>query len=143
MSLPIWSLFGFALWTLLLLLLTVGVYRWSHILSGRIAIRHFRADKVEGADWYRRAMRAHANCVENLPVFGAIVFALDRSGLQGTWIDMAAVAVIPARIAQSLIHVTLAETNLSTSLRFSFFLLQLICFSALAAPLIRLFLNGL
>ncbi|TJY62034.1 MAPEG family protein [Sinimarinibacterium sp. CAU 1509] len=142
MSVPVWSVFGFALWTLLLLLLTVGVYRWSHILSGRIAIRHFRADRIEGADWYRRAMRAHANCVENLPVFGAIVFALNQSGLHGHVLDIAAVAILPARITQSLIHVVLPETNFSTSLRFSFFLLQIIAFFVLAAPLIQLFLAG-
>ena len=28
----------------------------------------------QGADWYLRSMRAHANCIENLPVFGALVF---------------------------------------------------------------------
>ena len=76
MTVPVWMLVGFAAWTVLLLLTTVGAYRWSRILTGRVAIRNFRADQIEGADWYKRAMRAHANCVENLPVFGAIVFAL-------------------------------------------------------------------
>ena len=76
MTVPVWMLVGFAVWTVLLLLATVGVYRWSRILTGRLPIRSFRADQVEGADWYIRAMRAHANCVENLPVFGAIVFAM-------------------------------------------------------------------
>src|SRR5918998_2656003 len=69
-------LLGFATWTVLLLLATVGIYRWSRILKGRVPIREIRADEVEGKDWYKRSMRAHANCVENLPVFGAIVFAL-------------------------------------------------------------------
>ena len=76
MTVPVWMLVGFAAWTVLLLLATVGVYRWSRILTGRVPIRSFRADQIEGADWYKRAMRAHANCVENLPVFGAIVFGL-------------------------------------------------------------------
>ena len=76
MTIPVWMLVGFAAWTVLLLLATVGVYRWSRILTGREPIRSFRADRIEGADWYLRAMRAHANCVENLPVFGAIVFGL-------------------------------------------------------------------
>jgi uncharacterized MAPEG superfamily protein len=65
----------FAAWTVLLLLATVGVYRWSRILTGRMPLRSFRADQIE-ADWYIRAMRAHANCVENLPVFDAIVLGL-------------------------------------------------------------------
>jgi len=27
----------------------------------------FNSTKVEGEEWYRRAMHAHANCVENTP----------------------------------------------------------------------------
>jgi hypothetical protein len=81
MSVPVWALLGFAAWTVLLLLSIVGVYRWSRILTGRVPIRNFRADQVEGEDWYRRPMRVHANCIENPPVFGAIVlhFALPAS----------------------------------------------------------------
>ena len=76
MTVPVMMLVGFAAWTVLLLLFTVGVYRWTRILRERVPISSFRADQIEGADWYKRAMRAHANCVENLPVFGAIVFGL-------------------------------------------------------------------
>ena len=104
MTIPIWSLLGFAVWTLLLLLTTVGVYRWSRILTGRVPIREFRADQVEGDDWYKRAMRAHANCVENLPVFGAIVFALHASGTGGAFVDGVSLSILAARVAQSLVH---------------------------------------
>ena len=92
MSVPVWMLLGFAAWTVLLLLATVGVYRWSRILTGRMAIRNFRADQVEGAEWYKRAMRAHANCVENLPVFGAIVIALYIGNVGGALVDGLAAA---------------------------------------------------
>ena len=34
MTLPVWMLLGFATWTVLLLLVTVGIYRWSRILRG-------------------------------------------------------------------------------------------------------------
>ena len=84
MTVPIWSLLGFAAWTLLLLLLTIGVYRWFRVLTGRAGISEFRADQVEGQDWYKRAMRAHANCIENLPVFVVIVFALYAANVAGT-----------------------------------------------------------
>ena len=50
MPLPVWMLLGFATWTVLLLLATVGIYRWSRILMGRVPIREFRADEVEGKD---------------------------------------------------------------------------------------------
>jgi hypothetical protein len=70
MTLPIWMLLGFATWTVVLLLATVGTNRCRRILTRRVPISEFRADLVTGEDWYKRAMRAHANCVENLPVFG-------------------------------------------------------------------------
>ena len=101
MMVPVWMLVGFAAWTVLLLLATVGVYRWSRILTGRMPIRSFRADQIEGADWYIRAMRAHANCVENLPVFGAIVLGLYVGNVASAFVNALAVAVLVARIMQS------------------------------------------
>ena len=68
MPIPVWVLLGFAAWTLLTLFMTIGVYRWTRILTGRASIAEWRADEVQGTEWYRRALRAHMNCVENLPV---------------------------------------------------------------------------
>ena len=133
MTVPVWALLGFATWTVVLLLATVGVYRWSRILSGRVAIRDFRADQIDGADWYRRAMRAHANCVENLPVFGAIVLALYVSGIGGATVNRVSVAVLAARVMQSLVHVCLVQTNTVVSVRFAFFFTQIAGFLWLAA----------
>ncbi len=128
MTVPVWMLLGFATWTILLLLATVGVYRWSRILTGRVPIRDFRADQVEGEDWYRRAMRAHANCVENLPVFGAIVFALHVSGVKSPAANAVAVIILVARIIQSLVHVSFVQTNIAVSVRFGFFFVQIVGF---------------
>lgn len=128
MTLPVWMLVGFAAWTVLLLVATVGVYRWSRILTGRLAIREFRADQIEGAEWYKRAMRAHANCVENLPVFGAIVFGLYVGNVGSALIDALAVAVVIARVMQSLVHVCLIQTNTVTAVRFAFFFVQIVSF---------------
>ena len=136
MTTPIWTLVGFGLWTLLLLFSTVGVYRWSRILTGRVPISEFRADHIEGDDWYRRAMRAHANCVENLPVFGAIVFALYASGVGGATVDAVCIGILAARVVQSLVHVGLAQTDAVVSVRFAFFLLQAVGFLWLTAILI-------
>ena len=128
MTVPVWMLVGFAAWTVLLLLATVGVYRWSRILTGRVPIRDFRADQIEGADWYKRAMRAHANCVENLPVFGAIIFGLYVGNVTGGIVNALAVAVLIARILQSLVHVCFIQTNTVTSVRFGFFFVQIVSF---------------
>jgi hypothetical protein len=128
MTLPVWMLDGFAAWTVLLLLATVGVYRWSQILTGRVAIREFRADQIEGAEWYKRAMRAHANCIENLPVFGAIVFGLYVGNVGSALVNALAVAVLLARVLQSLVHVCFVQTNTVTAVRFGFFFVQIVSF---------------
>ena len=136
MTIPIWMLVGFAAWTVLLLLATVGVYRWSRILTGRVPIRNFRADQIEGADWYKRAMRAHANCLENLPVFGAIVFALHVGNVSGVLVNTLSVAVLVARILQSLVHVCFDQTNAVSSVRFGFFAVQIASFLGLIGILL-------
>lgn len=128
MPLPVWMLLGFAAWTVLLLLATVGIYRWSRILTGRVPISEFRADRVEGDDWYKRAMRAHANCIENLPVFGAIVFALYVGEVDSPTVDGLTVAILAARILQSLVHVCFVQTNTMAAIRFVFFFVQIASF---------------
>ena len=137
MTIPLWMLLGFAAWTVLLLLATVGWYRWSRILTGRVAIRDFRADQVEGEDWYRRSMRAHANCLENLPVFGAIVFVMYATGVGGPAVNYLSISILVARVAQSLVHVCLVQTNTVAALRFTFFLFQLVSFLALIVIVVR------
>jgi uncharacterized MAPEG superfamily protein len=131
MTTPMWMLLGFATWTVLLLMGTVGVHRWVEILLGRKRIGAFSSDQVEGGDWYRRSMRAHANCIENLPVFGAIVLALCASGVSGPAVDRLCMAVLAARVVQSTIHVSHVQTDEFVSVRFSLFCVQLAAFLAL------------
>jgi uncharacterized MAPEG superfamily protein len=128
MTVPVWALVGFAAWTVMLLLGTVGIYRWSRILTGRVPIREFRADQIEGSDWYKRAMRAHANCLENLPVFGAIVLALYASGIDSTAANAISVLIVAARVVQSVVHVSFDATNTVASVRFGFFFVQIVGF---------------
>ena len=124
----VWVLLLFAGWTLAVLIGSVGVHRWSQILTGRSQVRDFRSDRVEGPDWYRRAMRAHANCVENLPVYGAIVVAALAAHAGSARLDQLAAVILAARIAQSVIHIVFAETNTAVAARFTFFAVQLVCF---------------
>jgi uncharacterized MAPEG superfamily protein len=142
LPIPAWVLLAFAVWTVLLLFGTVGVYRWSRILTGRIPIREFKADQVEGRDWYKRAMRAHANCVENLPVLGALVFALYISGTGGKGVDAASLLIIAARLPQSLVHVCFVQTNSVVSLRFGFYFLQAASYLYLAGAIVNHVLRG-
>lgn len=131
MTVPMWMLLGFATWTLLLLMGTVGVYRWGRILVSNAPIASFRSDQLEGEDWYRRGTRAHANCVENLPVFGAIVLVISAIGVTGPAVDWLCAAVLIARICQSVVHVSHVQTDGFVAVRFSFFSVQLVCFLAL------------
>jgi len=137
MTMPVWMLMGFATWTILLLTLTIGVYRWFQIFAGQVPISGFRADQPEGADWYKRSMRAHANCVENLPVFAAIVLALHISGAGGPLADFASIGILVARVMQSTVHVCLPQTDSVVAVRFTFLLVQLACFFTLIVMIVR------
>jgi uncharacterized MAPEG superfamily protein len=131
MPIPVWVLLGFAAWTLLLLFTTVGVYRWSRILTGRTEIADWRADEQQGSDWYRRAIRAHLNCVENLPVYTAIVVALLAARVTSPVLDGLAITILVGRICQSSVHLLMKQTNTMAATRFTFFLVQAISMIAM------------
>jgi uncharacterized MAPEG superfamily protein len=131
MTIPMWMLLGFSAWTLLLLMTTVGVYRWVRILFSNVPIASFRSDRLEGEDWYRRGTRAHANCVENLPVFGVIVFVISALGIDGPAVNYLSIIVLIARVCQSLVHVAHVQTDTFVAVRFAFFFIQLVCFLGL------------
>ena len=131
MNIPVIVLLGFAAWTLLTLFSSIGVYRWSPILTGRTSIAEWRADLPQGSDWYQRAIRAHMNCIENLPVYTAIVVALIATGVKSATIDTLAVALLGARVGQTLVHIGLPPTNAAASLRFALFFVQAICMIAM------------
>jgi uncharacterized MAPEG superfamily protein len=127
MPTPVWVLLGFAAWTLATLMASVGVYRWSRILTGRTPIKGFPADAVQGPDFYKRAMRAHANCVENLPVYGAIVVAAGSAGIDDPMLDALACTILGARVIHTLVHLCFVQTNAVSSVRFAFFSVQVVC----------------
>lgn len=137
MTIPQWTLLGFAAWTLALLMATVGVYRWGNILFAKAAIASFRSDALEGAGWYQRGTRAHANCIENLPVFGVIVYVITILGLQGPVVDALCIATLAARIVQSCVHISHEQTNAFVAVRFSFYSVQLVSFLVLIVMSVR------
>ena len=47
MSIPVWVLLAFAVWSMLVLILTVGTYRWGLIFAGRAQVNEFRADQID------------------------------------------------------------------------------------------------
>jgi uncharacterized MAPEG superfamily protein len=131
------TLLGFAVWTLAVLTFAIGGYRWTRIFAGRAAVHEFPADGANGPDWYRRATRAHANCIENLPVFGAIVFTASIIGATSALLDVLGVVILSARVCQSLVHISFDQTSRIVSVRFSFFFIQLVAMGTIIVVLLR------
>jgi uncharacterized membrane protein YecN with MAPEG domain len=92
---PELMLLGFSAWMLSLLVFTVGVYRWLRIFGGA-GVGSFSAVQPVGPPWYLRSVRAHANCVENLPVFVAVVFLIRVLRVSGVEVDILCEVVLAA-----------------------------------------------
>jgi len=124
MSLPLWMLLGFCGWTFGILALGIGVWRWTLILSRRAAITDFPADTPHGSEGYRRVVRAHANCLETLPVFAAVILTAATIHADTRLLGVLACTVMAARIVQSCVHMLWVERPRTVAVRFAFFLVQ-------------------
>lgn len=109
-------------WTLLLLIL-MAVLRARLVFIGRIASNAFAPDNAGLSPFMRRLARAHANCLEGLPVFGGLLVVAIITGRAGLT-DPLAPWVFAARVVQSITH--LASTSVpAVNLRFAAFVVQL------------------
>lgn len=117
------ALLLFAGWTLVLMTIYV-THRVAMILRGKPADSWTRGRAVESPAFFVRAEHAHANCVENLPVFGAVVLAAYAMG-QGAVADGIGVWVLLARLAQSVTHLTGVNPAL-VQVRAGFFTVQVV-----------------
>ncbi len=97
------ALLLFAAWTLLLMFSYV-TYRTLQVARGSSAASWTRGSGYEVPALIRRMENAHANCVENLPVYGAIVLAAYVLGKPGV-VDSTALWFFVARIGQSVVHI--------------------------------------
>lgn len=109
-------------WTLLLLIL-MEVLRARLVVTGRVASNAFAPDNGGLSPFMQRLARAHANCLEGLPIFGGLLVVALLTGKAGLT-DPLAPWLLAARLAQSLIH--LASTSVAAvNLRFTAFAVQL------------------
>jgi len=122
---PLWCLFGFILWTVLLLL-AIAAARVRHVLAGKARASDFTAGIPHGGDRYWRLNRAHLNCLENLPLFSAVVLTGAVIGAEAPWLDRLAELYLLARIGQSLTHIS-SGSDRAIQVRFAFFGIQLLC----------------
>jgi uncharacterized MAPEG superfamily protein len=132
----LWSLLGFTVWTLLLVLAGIGLPRFRAVLVDKVRANTFVPGTPHGSERYQRTMRAHMNCVENLPVFAALVLLGAVLRLDSTLFERAALIVLPARVLQSVTHVISGRSR-AVLVRFGFFSVQFLCFLTMAAVIVQ------
>jgi len=117
------ALLGLVAWALLLLLLILN-QRGLLVLSGRVAVNAFAPDGSNAGGFGQRLARAHANCLENLPLQVAVLLYALQAG-QTAITDPLAPVLLGARLFQSLVHL-LSTAPLCVWLRFAGLLVQIL-----------------
>lgn len=121
------ALLLFTAWTLVLMFVYVG-YRVALVLAMKKPANSWtRGTTPDDPAFVTRASHAHLNCVENLPVFAAIVLAAHALG-KSPVVDAVAGFFLAARIAQSLVHLA-GASHWFVFVRANLFVVQvLLCF---------------
>ncbi len=116
------TLTAFITWALLILVL-MEVIRSQLVLSGKVVANGFTPDNAGLSPFMQRLARAHANCVESLPVFGGLLLVAIVTGHTAIT-DPLAYVFLGCRFIQSLVH--LASTSATAvKVRFTFFAVQM------------------
>jgi uncharacterized MAPEG superfamily protein len=116
------TLTAFITWALLLLVL-MEVIRSQLVLSGKVPANGFTPDNAGLSPFMQRLARAHANCVESLPVFGGLLLVAIVSERTAVT-DPLAYVFLASRVFQSLVH--LASTSpTAVKVRFTAFAVQM------------------
>ena len=133
------TLAAFITWALLLLVF-MEIIRSQLVLRGKVPANGFTPDNAGLSPFMQRLARAHANCVESLPVFGGLLLvaiATDQTRIT----DPLAYVFMASRMIQSLVHLA-SVSPVAVTVRFSAFAVQMgiglfwawqLLFAALAA----------
>jgi uncharacterized MAPEG superfamily protein len=116
------ALVGYVAW-MLLLAITILFFRTAFVLAKKRAANSFSPSGAEISPFSNRLCRAHANCYENLPIFGALILlalVTDNAGIT----DSLARWALVARVAQSTVHL-ISTSELAVTLRATFHSVQL------------------
>lgn len=116
------ALTGFIAWTLALLVL-MEVVRAKLVLTKEVPANGFRPDNANLSPFMQRLARAHANCLEGLPILGGLMLVALVTG-RGAVTDPLALVLLGARIVQSLIHLASVSAP-AVTLRFTAFAVQM------------------
>ena len=116
------ALTGFIAWSLALLVLMEAI-RSKMVLTGEVAANGFDPANSNLAPFMQRLARAHANCVEGLPIFGGLMLVALVTG-RAEVTDPLALWLLGARTVQSTIHLA-SLTSTAVTARFTFFAVQM------------------
>lgn len=111
----------FIAWTLILLVAMEAIRSWM-VLTGHRRSNEFSPDNANLSPFMQRLARAHANCLEGLPIFGGLLLAAIASGRHDLT-DTLAPWLVVARILQSTTHVA-STSVVAVNVRFAFFAVQ-------------------
>lgn len=98
------ALLGLVGWTLLLLILMEAL-RTRYVVTKAIAANEFRPDNSNLSPFMQRLARAHANCIETLPIFGILLITALITNRAGVTNPLAP-WLLAARVVQSCVHLT-------------------------------------
>lgn len=93
------------------------------VLAGKVPSNGFDPGNSTLSPFMQRLARAHANCLEGLPIFGGLLLvalATDRTAIT----DPLAYVLLGARIVQSSIHLASLHA-VAVNLRFAAFAVQM------------------
>jgi len=115
-------LIGLVVWTLFLLILMETI-RTRYVVTRAVAANEFKPDNSNLSAFMQRLARAHANCIESLPIFGILlVTALLTNRASVT--NPLAPWLFAARVVQSCVH--LASISVAAvNVRFVVFAVQI------------------
>src|SRR5690348_9586544 len=116
------ALTAFIAWTLLLRTL-MEVIRSQLVLRGKVPANGFTPDNANLSPFMQRLARAHANCLEGLPVFGGLMVICLLAGKQSISNPLAYV-LLAARLLQSVIHLW-STSSTAVTIRFTAFAVQM------------------
>lgn len=116
------ALIGFIAWALLLLVLMEAI-RSQLVLRGKVPANGFTPDNTGLSPFMQRLARAHANCVEGLPIFGGLLLVAIATG-RSSITDPLAYAFLACRVFQSLVHLA-SLSPAAVTVRFTAFAAQM------------------
>lgn len=123
MNASLTALAGFIAWSLFLLVLMESI-RAGLVMRGRVPSNGFQTDNGNLSPFMQRLARAHANCLEGLPIFGGLLVLAALAGKTAVT-DPLALWLLGARIVQSVIHIA-STSVMAVNLRFTAFLVQMV-----------------